>query len=228
MPAQPQPAQPQSAQPQSAQPQSAQPRSAEAQSAEAQSAAATGAVALPARLIGALDMVRPDRIGGWALDRANRAATLEIEVFREGRRIASLRADRPRKDLARGADGSGNHGFAVALDPPLEPGFEFTVTALARAADGTTADLRRPATATADPGQRLLERLFEESVRPREDTATADLLQRLEITQARIEATLAGLEAPAPRPDTGLRLILAAALATGIGSLLLGLYSMLT
>ena len=180
---------------------------------------------------GALDMVRPDRIGGWAIDRANRSAALEVDVFREGRRIATLRADRERKDLARGVAGNGNHGFGLSLDPPLEPGFEFTVSAVARAADGTSSELRRAGAAGATTIEvRLLERIFEEVMRLRQDPTTAagipEMLERFEVAQARIEAALAALEAPAPRPQTGVRLILAAALATGVGSLCLGLYSM--
>jgi hypothetical protein len=189
------------------------------------------AIAAAGRIHGALDMLRPDRIGGWAIDRDNRGAALEVDVFREGRRVATLRADRPRKDLARGEDGSGNHGFAVALDPPLEPGFEFTVTAVARASDGASSELRRAgAGGAATPEQRILERLFGEvrqlRQEPRDAAGLAETLQRLEITQARIEATLAAIEVPAPQPQSGLTLIVAVALATGLGSLGLGLYSM--
>ena len=92
-------------------------------------------LAVAGRLHGALDMVRADRIGGWAVDRAKRGAAVEVDIFREGHRIATLRADRPRKDLARGDEEAGNHGFALALDPPLEPGFEFTIVAVARAGE---------------------------------------------------------------------------------------------
>jgi hypothetical protein len=188
------------------------------------------AVAGSGRVFGALDLLRPDRVGGWAIDRGDRGAALEVDVFREGRRVATLRADRARKDLARG-DGQGNHGFVLTLDPPLEPGFEFTVTAVARAGDGASAELRRAATGDeTTPERRLLERLFEEVVRlrqePRDAAGLAEALQRLEVAQARIEALFGAIEAPAPQPQTGLRLIVAAALATGVGSLCLGLYSM--
>ena len=192
--------------------------------------APSAVVPVPAgRIQGALDMVRPDRIGGWALDRTDRAASLEVDVFREGRRIATLRADRERLDLAKASDGSGRHGFALVLDPPLEPGFEFTVTAVARAADGTRSTLRRTGAATT-PERRLLERLFDEVTRPREALAeapgVADAVRSLEVTQARIEAALARLEAPKPAAAAELRWIVFAALATGIVSLALGLWSM--
>jgi hypothetical protein len=190
----------------------------------------TPAPAMAGRIHGALDMVRADRIGGWAIDRGDRAAALEVDVFREGRRITTLRADRPRKDLARGEDGSGNHGFVFVLDPPLEPGFEFTLTAVARGTDGASAELRRAGAGATTPEQRILERLFGEVRQLRQEPGDTDalpeLLRRLEITQARIEATLAAIEVPAQQPQTGLRLMVAVALATGLGSLCLGLYSM--
>ncbi|MFO1208719.1 MAG: hypothetical protein U1E40_05775 [Amaricoccus sp.] len=181
------------------------------------------------RVLGAVDLLRPDRVGGWAIDRVNRAGTLEVDVFREGRRVGTVRADRPRKDLA-GADGTaGNHGFAFALEPPLEAGFEFTVSAVARAADGTVAELRRAGADAATAERRLLERLFEELVRLRREpvAGNADAIQRVELAQARIEAALAAIERPAPAPAGGLRAIAVAALAIGSLSLALGIVSML-
>ena len=75
-----------------------------------------------------MDVIRPDRIAGWAIDRADSQAALEIDVRREGRLVATVRADRFRKDLERGSVGTGRYGFACELTPPLEPGFEFTVS----------------------------------------------------------------------------------------------------
>lgn len=209
---------------------------------EATSATSQGglprAVPMGGRIQGALDVVRPDRIGGWAIDRTNRAAALEIDIFREGRRVATIRADRERKDLARGEDASGNHGFALALDPPLEPGFEFTLAAIARTADGASCALRRTRTAGEEPTpeRRLLERILEQTFQQDQGSATpsdtasgvAQVLERLEVAQARIEAALDALAVPAPRSQTGLIVTLAASLALGVGSLCLGLYSMLS
>ncbi len=185
---------------------------------------------LAVRLHGALDMVRADRIGGWAVDRANPGAAVEVDIFREGHRIATLRADRPRKDLARG-DEEANHGFALALDPPLEPGFEFTIVAVARAGEGS-AELRRAGGGPpATPERRILERIFEEVARigqqPPADADPGEALQRVELAQVRIEAALAGLEAPAAPPPRGLWALALAALAIGAGSLVLGIVSML-
>lgn len=116
------------------------------------------------RLYGVMDVLRLDRVAGWAIDRTDAAAALEIEIRREGRPVATVRADRLRKDLERGGLGTGRYGFTCTLEPPLEPGFEFTVTAVARSADGALLDLKRPGAATQSPDRerRMLERLYEE------------------------------------------------------------------
>lgn len=182
-------------------------------------------VALTGRVQGALEVVRPDRVAGWALDRADRSVAVEVDVIREGRKVATVKADRARKDL------SGAHGFIVMLDPPLEPGFEFTVTAVARAADGARADLRRAGSDERTPDRRLLERVFDEVARLRQEeddgTVLRDALQRFEVAQARFEAALAGIEPPAPASQAGLRVLVVLALAAGVGSLAIGIGSML-
>ncbi|MBP7003178.1 hypothetical protein, partial [Amaricoccus sp.] len=116
------------------------------------------------RVYGVIDVLRPDRVSGWAIDRADAAAAVEIEILREGAPVARVRADRERRDLARGGVGTGRYGFSAPLDPPLEPGFEFTLRVRARTVDGDVADLRRAAAtgAAPDPDRRLLERLYEE------------------------------------------------------------------
>ncbi|MFO1143211.1 MAG: hypothetical protein U1E59_12595 [Amaricoccus sp.] len=181
------------------------------------------------RVLGAVDLLRPDRVGGWAIDRSDRAGVLEVDVFREGRKVGTVRADRPRKDLPAADGTASNHGFAFALEPPLEPGFEFTVSAVARAADGAAAELRRAGGDAATPERRLLERVFEELVRLRREPAPvghADAMERVELAQARIEAALAVMERPLPAPPAGLRVIAIVALAIGSLSLALGIVSM--
>ncbi len=88
------------------------------------------------RLYGVIDVIKPDRIAGWAIDRSDSQAALMIDIAREGVPVGTVRADRSRKDLERGGVGTGRYGFAFEMTPPLEPGFEFTVSATARAADG--------------------------------------------------------------------------------------------
>lgn len=199
-------------------------------------APAEAAAALPddggPRLYGVVDVVKPDRIAGWVIDRRDARAALDVEIRREGRLVATARADRPRRDLEKGGVGTGRYGFAVELDPPLEPGFEFTLTATARAADGTTETLRRPAAQAADPDRLLLQRIFEEVRRPApepsEPAELREILARVELAQARIEAALAAVEPPAaPAVPRGLRVTVGVALALAATSLAVGIASML-
>jgi hypothetical protein len=194
------------------------------------------AAAIGPRIYGVVDVLRPDRVGGWAIDRSDAHAALEIDIHRDGALIATVRADRLRKDLEKGSVGSGRYGFACPLAPPLEPGFEFTVTVTARTADGVEAELRRPAAAaTGDPERRLTERIYGEVVRIRRDLLTGDeaaarqdeMLARLETLLARVEAAQGRLDAPAPPALVGLKLLVGLSLALGAGSLVLGLWSML-
>lgn len=187
------------------------------------------------RLYGVIDVVSPNRIAGWAIDRTDDRAALLIDVTREGRPVATVRADRIRKDLERGNVGTGRYGFNCEITPPLEPGLEFTIAATARAADGATTELRRPGGGAA-PDRRLLERIFDGVSRLRQDAqgdAQAQGLEaltaaalRLEVAQARIEAALSSLDAPAAPSHAGLWRLLAVTLTIAIGSLALGVWSM--
>lgn len=183
------------------------------------------------RLQGIFDVARPDRLAGWAFDRAHPESSLEIEVLREGRPIALIRADLHRPDLVKAGVGSGDHGFALALDPPVEPGFEFTLTAVARAPDGARLPLRRAVKPGTPPDQRVIERIFDAvttaqpPLGPQVERLGA-LLDRIETLQHRIEATLPGAD-PAPPLTRDLRAILGATLAIALGALGLGLYSLL-
>jgi hypothetical protein len=195
------------------------------------------------RINGVIDVPRPGRVAGWAIDRSDPEAAVTVTVLREGRVVGEVRADAHRPDLERGGIGTGRYGFALDLDPPLEPGFEFTVTAIARASDGTTGEIRpvgraRPA---EDAGRRLAERTFAEVTQlrgallhlsGRQDRASEmralEILDRVEVVQARLEQTLAGIAEPeALSRGRGVALAVAAALALGAGSLALGVWSML-
>lgn len=188
------------------------------------------------RIYGVVDVLRNDRVAGWAIDRGDSGAAVEVDIRREGSLLATVRADRHRKDLERNEVGTGRYGFACPIEPPLDPGFEFTLSVTARTPDGATAELKRAggAAAAADPERRILERIFDEICRirreaPPDEAGTADrlmeLVHRLEVAQARVEAGLDGIEPPQPRL-TGLRILVGASLAIGLGSLALGLYSM--
>jgi hypothetical protein len=185
------------------------------------------------RINGVIDVPRPGRVAGWAIDRADPDAAVMVTVLREGRVIGEVRADAHRADLERGGIGTGRYGFALELDPPLEPGFEFTVTAVARAGDGTTGEIRPVGRArpSGDEDRRLAERTFDELTQVRsalrhaagrQDRAAEmralEILDRVEVVQARIELALAATEATDRRPrGRGLALAVAAALAAGCG-----------
>ncbi len=197
-------------------------------------AAAAPAVPVEAgpRLYGVIDVLRADRIAGWVIDRTDAGAALDVDVRREGRLVATVRADRARPDLERTGVGTGRYGFACEIEPPLEPGFEFTLSAVARAADGASLELKRGGKAPRDPERRLVERLYEEvaalrAAQAAPGDALATVLERVELAQARIEAAITGIEPPPAASLIGLRLLAIAALATGGLSLVVGLLSML-
>ncbi len=193
------------------------------------------------RIYGVIDVIRPDRIAGWAIDRTDSAAVLEVDVLREGRVVRTVLADRHRGDLEKGGIGTGRYGFRAEIEPPLDPGFEFTLAAIARAPDGAQGALKPVGAAARSPeaGARLLERIFEEVVRPAPVPAAAPqrpgaeierleaAIGRIELAQARLEAALCAAETPhAARPEGGLRWIVAGALAVGLVSLGMGIYSL--
>lgn len=201
------------------------------------------------RIYGVIDVVRPDRIAGWAIDRTDAAAALDVDILREGRVVRTIRADRQRADLVKGGVGSGAYGFRAEIEPPVEPGFEFTLSAAARAADGVRAELKRVGAAvlTPDPAARLSERTYESVLRlaacmARIEAQTGggrlaaqagaeritETIERLELVQARIEAALAASErAQAPKTEASLARIVYATLAIALGSLAIGVWSML-
>lgn len=191
-----------------------------------------------ARINGVIDVPRPGRVSGWAIDRGDPDAAVTVRIAREGRLVGEVRADGYRPDLERGGIGTGRYGFALDLKEPLEPGFEFTVTAMARADDGTSGELRRigRAKSAENPGQRLAERLFEEFVRLRiaigRETRTAnaplcDVVERIEVVQARIEMALSTIEPPQRSGTRGLVVAVTLSLLIGAASLGLGLWSII-
>lgn len=192
------------------------------------------------RLHGAIDVIRADRIAGWVIDRADARAHAEVEVRREGRVVATVRADRPRPDLERSGVGTGRYGFAAPLDPPLDAGMEFTLSVTARTGDGAQVTLRPvgQAAAALPPERRLLERIFEDlgEVKATAARTGADLtdgwerlssaVERVELVQARLEAALGTVEPPVSQRQGILWTLAIAAMLTGAGSLGLGIWSL--
>ncbi len=188
------------------------------------------------RINGVVDVPRRGRVAGWAIDRSDPEAGVTVRITREGRVVGEVRADQHRPDLERGGIGTGRYGFALDLDPPLEPGLEFTVAASARADDGTTAELRRVGRVrlAEDPARRLAERSFEELWQlrgmvalqsPIADASIRRELDRIELVQARLETALSSIEPPERPGNRGLVAAVAFALAVATASLGLGIWS---
>ena len=211
--------------------------------APAPATAASSARGAQQRINGVYDLPAPGRIAGWAIDRADPEACVEVVIRREGRTVARVRADNYRPDLEKGGIGTGRYGFSVEIDPPLAPGMGFTVTADAIASDGAAGPLRATGAARPgeDPERALLERLFlavtamqagidrlgTAVAAPAADPgALAATLARVEVVQARLELALAAVETPRPpRPGPGLRAAVGLALTLGAAALALGLWS---
>lgn len=197
------------------------------------------------RLNGVVDVSRPGRVAGWAIDRSDASVAVDVEIFREGRLVATVRADRHREDLVKNGIGTGRYGFVAEIDPPVEPGMAFAVTAIARAPDGARGALRPIGKAgpSSDPDRRVTERVFEEVVALRTELARVrktvaagadeaaierfrEMLERVEVVQARLEARPDRAAELETGSDRGLRAIAIAALVIALGSLGFGILSM--
>lgn len=67
-------------------------------------------------LRGAVDIAGPETVAGWAYDPQSPGETIEVQVFIDGRFVASGFADRPRPDLVTaGAAADPNHGFSIPI-----------------------------------------------------------------------------------------------------------------
>lgn len=193
------------------------------------------------RLYGVIDVIKPERIAGWVIDRTDPAACTEVDLMREGRVVATQTANRPRKDLERNGVGTGHYGFSIPLDPPLESGMDFTLSIVARSKDGVECPVlptARLAATRTQPDQKILERVFTEVTtlrgemeqeRSRLEEAMAAQAGRIEMVQMRIEAALSQVEPPAvqsPRAVWGLAwagaAIAGVSLAIGVWSLVAG------
>jgi hypothetical protein len=76
-------------------------------------------------LQGFVDHISRERVQGWAADTDCPDTPVEILVHADGQRLARLRCDQPRADLARlGRFGRGDHGFALDLQGVLPAGRE--------------------------------------------------------------------------------------------------------
>ena len=205
----------------------------------------TQTVPTAARVNGVYDLPTPNRVAGWAIDRADPDAAVEVEIYRDGALLVRTRADRFRPDLERGGIGTGRYGFSVALDPPVAPEMAFALSVRAVAGDGTSGPLRATGKAAPsdDPIRSLLERTFDQTAALRADidglrrsveasgeppdlTEMTAFLERIEVVQARLDGVAAVTEPPSdPSVGPGLKAAVAIALSMSTFAVVLGLWS---
>lgn len=85
-------------------------------------------------IVGYIDKIDGARVSGWAWDRTQPDLALDVEIRLGERTVATVRADRLRKDLARSGTGNGYHAFEAVLEAPIADTERALVNALARAA----------------------------------------------------------------------------------------------
>ena len=92
--------------------------------------------AFPSFVEGGLDTVDVRGVSGWAIDRARPGEKVEVQLYLDGRFVASAVADRPLTGVfALGGAGVDGHGFVFKFDPPRAGGEEASVYVV-RASDG--------------------------------------------------------------------------------------------
>ncbi len=84
-------------------------------------------------VVGYIDKVDGTRISGWAWDRTQPDLAVDVDIRIGERTVATVRADRLRKDLARSGTGNGYHAFEAVLEAPVADAERPLVNALARA-----------------------------------------------------------------------------------------------
>lgn len=191
------------------------------------------------RLYGVIDVLRPDRVAGWVIDRTDPASSATIDVLLEGRVIGSVTANRPRKDLERQAVGTGCYGFAFALDPPLEEGMEFTVAVVARSHDGVELPLQPAGRAASaiSAEKKALRRILAELTalrtdmeRLRQELVAAEAgreatQERLELVQLRLERGISEVDGSTQGSPAWLAAVAVVGAVLAVGSLAVGLFS---
>jgi hypothetical protein len=102
-------------------------------------------------IFGFIEVVDITRVVGWAYCPEDEDAHLEIRVALDEFAIGSGVADGFREDLQRLGFGDGDHGFAIAIDIPIEPEALDDIEVLAIAPDGETVRLRMVKGAAPSP-----------------------------------------------------------------------------
>jgi hypothetical protein len=100
---------------------------------------------------GFIDRVYDRRITGWAWNRTEPDAILEVEIRLDEIPIATARSDRLRRDLVRRGYGDGRHGFDVRLSEMLPADARGRLAAIAILPDGGRVRLGNRAAELATP-----------------------------------------------------------------------------
>lgn len=83
-------------------------------------------------IVGYIDKIEGAKISGWAWDRNRPDVPLDVDIHIAGKPVATVRADRLRKDLARSGTGNGYHAFEAVLESPVSDADRALVGAIAR------------------------------------------------------------------------------------------------
>jgi hypothetical protein len=90
------------------------------------------APAVTPAIVGYIDKIDGTKVSGWAWDRNRPDVAVEVDIHIAGKTVATVRADRLRKDLARSGTGNGYHAFEAILDAPVSEADRALVGAVAR------------------------------------------------------------------------------------------------
>jgi acetyltransferase-like isoleucine patch superfamily enzyme len=88
---------------------------------------------------GYVDRIDGRQVSGWAYDKTRPDLALDVEIHYGGQRVAVVRADRLRQDLASAGKGNGRHAFVAILAAPVSRNEVDSIDAFARC--GNAGDL---------------------------------------------------------------------------------------
>lgn len=92
---------------------------------------------------GTIDVVNAGQVAGWAVDESRPAARVEVQLYVDGRFVASQLADQPRPDvLAANRATDERHGFVFNLPPQTAGEHEARVYTVHASGDGVRRTLQ--------------------------------------------------------------------------------------
>ena len=93
---------------------------------------------------GRVDAIENGRIFGWVWDAANPQERIVLRILLDGRRVATVVADRPRIDLRRNGIGDGAHAFDLELPREAAVSLDGLTVVAVSAVDDSEVALKRP------------------------------------------------------------------------------------